>query len=221
MFELRSVTKSFLLHNRTRLLFKNVSFTAGAGKRYAITGASGVGKSTLLLLLCGIEEPTVGSVFFADKPLPRFGTSQHEKFLCQAVGLMFQYPCLVPELTVLENVMLKGLAVRMSHNECELRGRELLEQVGLLGMAERSPSFLSGGEQQRVSLARALFLRPRFLIADEPSAHLDTENARHIFELIGTYQRDGMGVIMSSHDRLVLDSADEIFSLRDEQLVRW
>ncbi len=155
---------------------------------------------------------------YGGSPLPRFGTVAHEKFLCNTVGLMFQYPYLVPELSVLENVILKGLAAGMSSGECRAHGIELLVQVGLADMAERAPSFLSGGEQQRLALARALFLRPRFLIADEPTAHLDATNAQLIFELIATYQQAGMGVIISSHDPRAVEGADQVFVLRDGQL---
>jgi ABC-type lipoprotein export system ATPase subunit len=220
MFELRSLSKSFVSQDQTRPLFNDLNLTCEPGKRYVITGASGSGKSTLLLTLCGIEEPTSGSVFYGGGPVPHFGTVGHEKFLCDTIGLVFQYPYLVPEFSVLENVMLKGLAAGMPNDACLQRGRELLAQVGLVDMAERGPSFLSGGEQQRLALARALFLRPSFLIADEPTAHLDHENTRIIFELIATYQQAGMGVIISSHDPRAVEGADYVFVLRDGQLIR-
>lgn len=212
MFELHAITKTFTIKDQARCLFKDLSLTCEPGKRYVISGPSGVGKSTLLLMLCGLEAPTGGRVLYNSRPVPVFGSREHELFLCHTVGLMFQYPYLVPEFSVLENVMIKGLASGLSRAECHERGRQLLAQVGLADFADRSPSFLSGGEQQRVALARTLFLRPAFLVADEPTAHLDAVNTAQIFELISSYQQDGnMGVIISSHDSRVSDGADRVF----------
>lgn len=219
MFELKALSKSFTLREERRSIFNDINLICEPGKRYVITGASGAGKSTLLLTLCGIEVPSAGTVFYNGRPIPMFGTIDHEKFLCKTVGLMFQYPYLIPEFTVLENVMLKGFATGMKAEECRVLGQLLLRQVGLEAMADRGPSFLSGGEQQRLALVRALFTSPTFLIADEPTAHLDAENTRLIFDLIKTYQHRGMGVIISSHDPRALEGADQVFVLRDEQLV--
>lgn len=213
-----ALAKTFVSPIQTRELFKDVSFICRPGKRMVVTGPSGVGKSTLLLMIAGIEEPSAGTVFYCGAKIPILGMSEHEIFLRDTLGLMFQYPHLVPEFSVLENVMVKGLAAGNGMDICRSEGMALLERVGLAHCADRSPSFLSGGEQQRVALARALFLKPAYLIADEPTAHLDAANAELIFDLISAYQKEGMGVLMSSHDPLALKHADDVVLLRDGSL---
>lgn len=218
MIEVSALAKTFGSASQKRELFKDVSFVCKPGKRMVVTGPSGVGKSTLLLIIAGIEEPSAGNIFYEGAAIPTLGMLEHEIFLRETVGLMFQYPHLVPEFSVLENVMVKGLSAGKSMDACRDEGMMLLEKVGLAQLANRSPSFLSGGEQQRVALVRALFLRPAYLIADEPTAHLDSANAELIFDLISKYQEAGMGVLMSSHDPLSLRHADDVVLLRDGTL---
>lgn len=174
------------------------------GKTYALLGISGTGKSTILQLLAGVDRPSSGKITFNAKDLALFTDAEHERFLHEDIGLVFQMPYLIDELSVCENVMIKGL---MGGENLELnrkRATLLLQQLGLEQKIDAYPRVLSGGEQQRVALARAVFAQPKFLLADEPTAHLDRETKQLIMKLLIEMQKkSGMGVIIATHDQEV------------------
>lgn len=188
------------------------SYAFQQGTSYALTGVSGTGKSTILQLLAGLEQPTEGKVLYQQKSLATFSDIEHQQFLQSTVGLVFQLPYLIDELSVRENVMLKGLIAGQSGALAQKKADDLLMEVGLLHKAAAYPAALSGGEQQRVALVRALFVQPQFLLADEPTAHLDFATKKLIISLIREFKdSSGMGVIIATHD-------DEIASLMDKQV---
>ncbi len=211
------ITKQFVQGNSTIEVLKGIDVDFEQGKSYAIAGESGSGKSTLLHILAGIDKPDSGFVMFDGKEIGQLKPHEHEKFLNQSVGLLFQQPYLIKELTVLENVMLKGM---ISHkNNLEHEAVKLLERVGLREKAHEFPATLSGGQQQRVALVRALMNKPSFLLADEPTAHLDVQTGKATIELLRECQEQwSMGLIICSHDEYVSKAMEKTFHLRNGKI---
>ena len=213
-----NVTKKFTQGGKSIEVLRGIDATFKQGSTYAITGVSGSGKSTLLQLLGGLDKPTSGEVFFDQQPLSRM----HNKtsYLNTKLGFVFQFHYLIKELSVVENVMLAGLIRGDSRSEAQVRALELLELVGVAEKADMFPMKLSGGELQRVAIARALFNRPAFLVADEPTASLDSGNAELIIALFLRFQREwGMGLIICTHDDAVYTQMETVLHLHQGVLV--
>lgn len=219
MLRIKCVTKEYLQGAQKITVLKDISGTFMQGGSYGITGVSGTGKSTLLHILSGLDTPTSGDIFFNDVSLVHADQVMHEQFLRNRVGLMFQQPYLIKELSVCENVMMKGLIGGMDAHECEQQAVQLLQHVGLSEKITAAVNTLSGGQQQRVALARALFGRPAFLIADEPTGNLDEKTGSAMVELLLSCQQQwGMGMIISSHDQYVFEKMQEVFVLHEGKL---
>lgn len=214
MLVMDHVTKTFTWHGQQKDVLRDVSCTFLPGKQHVLMGPSGSGKSTLLALLSGLEVPTDGYVRCNDTVLATMTGAERERWLLRDCALMFQYPYLMAELSVMENCMVKGRASGMAHTACCERALGLLDQLGIAEYASYAPVLLSGGEQQRVALARALFLQPRYIFADEPTAHLDSDNALIIKKILKTYCRDhGAVAVITSHDCTMADDADVVVHL--------
>jgi ABC-type lipoprotein export system ATPase subunit len=182
------------------------------GKLIFVTGVSGSGKSTFMHMLGGLDEPSTGEVFIDNKSLSAMKKKQ--LFFNQTVGFVFQFHYLIKELTVLENIMLVGLIKGEKRSIVLDRTYELLDQVGLRARADYYPTQLSGGEQQRVSILRALFNKPAFLIADEPTGNLDEENANNVVEMmLDACKTWNMGLILCSHDRSIYARMNRVLYL--------
>ncbi|MBN2267585.1 MAG: ATP-binding cassette domain-containing protein [Candidatus Babeliaceae bacterium] len=204
MIDFVCVEKCFTIAGTRRLVLRDVTFSLRQGKMYALVGQSGAGKSTILTLAAQLDLPTSGSILI-DKSLDSL-----------EVGYVFQAPLLVAELTVRENVMLKAWGAMGKFDAPEQQADELLEKVACLHLASLSPQRLSGGEQRRVSVARALFGEPRLLLLDEPTAHLDDISATLVRSLIVSFCRSaGITALVSTHDQELVNAADEVFCLRD------
>jgi len=200
------VSKVYVQGGANVPVFKHVSAMFTVASSYAITGVSGSGKSTLLHLLSGLENPTSGMVTLDGANIAHFKSKQRQNFLYNTIGLMFQMHYLIQELTVLENVMLAGMIKGDSQKNCTMRAESLLELVGLASQTASYPARLSGGQLQRVSLARALFNKPAFLLADEPTGSLDADNAVTVMDLLFQAQQEwGMGIIVCTHDTTIAD----------------
>jgi ABC-type lipoprotein export system ATPase subunit len=213
---LHNVSKQFTQGSSTLTVLAGITVEFTQGLTYALVGASGTGKSTLLTILAGLEQPTTGSVVCNGRTLAHNSREQHRNFLHTSLGLVFQTPHLLPELSVEENVMIKGLIAGMPRADCNKKARELLEAVSLTDKALNKPSTLSGGEQQRVALARALFIPPLFLLADEPTAHLGEAHKADIIKLLCRFQEQyNTGLIISSHDMSLASLMNTVFELRD------
>ncbi len=209
-----NVTKQFWQAKVEVPVLNGISAEFLQGKSYAITGASGSGKSTLLHILGGLDQATSGTVMFDGQDI--FTMKNKEHFRNQKIGFVFQFHYLIKELSILENVMMMGILAGKLQQECQEKAQALLEEIGLSHRAHFFPSQLSGGEQQRVSIARAIFNKPNFLIADEPTGNLDAPNALLVVELFQKAQKDwDMGLIVCSHDEHVYSKMETIYRLEN------
>jgi len=220
MLEVISLTKQFTQGDgSTIVLFDKANASFNKGKTYAITGVSGTGKSTLLYMLAGLEKPTDGKIMYQGHNIAHVTRQQSELFLQHDVGIIFQQPYLIGELSVLDNVTLKGRICGNTNSQLHERGLELLETVGLAHKAYQTPAVLSGGEQQRVALARALYGKPALLLADEPTAHLDEENKITITELLISIRTlYSSCLIISTHDLSIARSMDIRYNIHNAHL---
>lgn len=208
------LSKSFKQGMHDTRILHNATYLFNQHSSVALTGVSGTGKSTLLHLLAGLETPTAGTVFFNETDISLFDAAQRQQFLLNEVGLIFQVPSLIDELSVIENVMIKGLTGREPHKHAYLKAQELLKSVGLCDKSHAAPRTLSGGEQQRVAIARALYTKPAFILADEPTAHLDAGTKKALIDLLLSCKKQwGAGLIIATHDELVAQRMDVILRL--------
>jgi len=184
LIRLRKVYKSYRAADKTVEILRGVDLEIGSGETVAILGASGVGKSTLLNIMGALDRPTSGEVFYGGKSLKGLGEKALASYRNSFVGFVFQFHHLLPEFTALENVMLPALIGGVSRDDAAKRAATLLDEVGLGNRASHKPGELSGGEQQRVAIVRALVQRPEVILADEPTGNLDTKTAGDVFSLL-------------------------------------
>ncbi len=183
-----------------------VTLDMRAGEFLALLGSSGSGKSTFLNLLAGLDRPTAGTILVHGRDLARLSPLELAHHRCHTVGMVFQAFNLIPKMTLEENVELPLRFAEVERGERQSRVREVLERVGLSGRRTHRPGELSGGEQQRAALARALVNRPAILLADEPTGNLDSHTSAEILQLIGEINRSlGASVVMVTHDRALAE----------------
>ena len=213
------VSKFYKQGSQEICVLKDISATFNTTSSYAIIGASGSGKSTLLHILAGLDSPTQGAVFFNTADIFLWAQQEKEFFLSTTLGLMFQQPYLIKELTVLENVVIKGHIAKKSNKESEEKAQQLLNSVGLSDKMDNYPGQLSGGQQQRVALARALMNGPQFLLADEPTGSLDVATGHEMVELLLKLKDEWrMGLIICSHEPYVYQKMEHRFEIKDGTL---
>jgi putative ABC transport system ATP-binding protein len=221
LIETRALAKTYLVGDVRVAALEDVSLAVAEGRFVAVTGASGSGKSTLLNLLGGLDTPTAGTIEVGGtlvSGMDREALARYRRF---GAGMIFQSFNLVAARTALENVELPLVFAGVEKKERRRRAAELLDQVGLAHRAGHRPPELSGGEQQRVAVARALANGPRLLLADEPTGNLDSRTSREIVGLLAGLNRDqNLTVVMVSHEEgLVREFANEIVRLRDGRIV--
>lgn len=217
--DVRGVSRHFDGGGHTVYAVRDVSLTVAPGELLAIVGRSGSGKTTLLNLIAGLDRPDGGTVFLDGREITSASEAELTALRREHIGFVFQSFGLLPLLSAAENI---GLALRIagaSGRDEAQRTRELLELVGLSARAGHRPYELSGGEQQRVAVARALANRPRLLIADEPTGELDTVTGAQIFALLQQAAREGVTIVMATHDPLIVDYADRVVEMADGRLV--
>ena len=183
LIEVRGLDKTFYDADREIRVLRNLDLNVEAGEEIAMVGQSGTGKSTLLHIIGSLEEPTAGKVFFEGEDLFALDQKSLAEFRNSKLGFVFQFHYLLADFTALENVMMPALIGRIDDAEATRRATEMLEIVGLGDKLQRRPAELSGGEQQRVAVARAVVLRPKLLLADEPTGNLDPHTADEVHEL--------------------------------------
>ncbi|HTS04306.1 MAG TPA: ABC transporter ATP-binding protein [Candidatus Eisenbacteria bacterium] len=198
-----------------------VSLEVKAGEFLALLGSSGSGKSSLLNLIAGLDRPTAGSVIVQDRDLARLSREELAKYRLHIVGMVFQSFNLIPSMTLLENVELPLRFAEVDRGERESLSRKSLEQVGLKARLHHRPSELSGGEQQRAALARALINKPKLLLADEPTGNLDSHTGTEIMDMLREFNRElGMTVVMVTHERALAERyAERLVFLADGKLI--
>lgn len=220
IIELRGVTRTYKLGREKLPVLRGVDWEIRRGEWACLLGASGSGKTTLLNLIGTLEQPDSGTIRIAGVDVSKLGRGEAARFRNRKIGFVFQAYHLLPELTVLENVMLPGNLAGLSRGEAKKRAVPLLETVGLSGRMRHRPSELSGGEQQRAAIARALLNEPELLLADEPTGNLDTHTGEAILELFTELRKlhPGRSIMMITHNREIAKLADRTEELVDGRL---
>lgn len=203
VIEVEGVTKTYRTSKEKHTAIKNISFSLDHGEDLAIIGPSGSGKTTLLQIMGGLAEPTSGTVKIDGQPASKGSDNYLSTFRNKKIGFIFQNIYLQDYLTAQENVMLPMLIGGMRHSAAQRRAAELLESVGLGERLHYRPHKLSGGEEQRVAIARALANHPQIIFADEPTAKLDAENTQNILQILSQINKDGVCLIVITHDEKV------------------
>jgi lipoprotein-releasing system ATP-binding protein len=199
---------------------KNVSLEIAKGEIVTIVGKSGAGKSTLLHILGTLDRPTSGEVYLNNQLVSSLGDSQLSAFRNQHIGFVFQFHHLLPEFTALENVMIPAFIKKMPKKEAEARASELLNYLGLKERKTHKPSELSGGEQQRVAVARALMNKPLVIFADEPSGNLDTQTSKELHDLFYQLNKDfNQTFVIVTHNTELAAMAHRTIQMQDGTIV--
>jgi ABC-type lipoprotein export system ATPase subunit len=201
----QSVSRHYQMGATIVRALDNVSLAAGTGEFVALLGSSGSGKSTLLNLIGGLDRPTTGSVTVMGRDLAKLASGELAAYRRNSVGMMFQAFNLVPTMTLAENVELPMRFAEVERSDRARRVGAALERVGLSDRAHHRPSELSGGEQQRGSIARALVNRPALLLADEPTGNLDSHTGAEIMGLVRDLNKEGMTVVLVTHEHALAD----------------
>ncbi|MBK6628025.1 MAG: ABC transporter ATP-binding protein [Flavobacteriales bacterium] len=197
-------------------VLKGVDLHVARGEVVSIVGASGAGKTTLLQILGTLERSDSGTLMIGGEEVTKLGSRALSAFRNRHIGFVFQFHHLLPEFTALENVLMPGLIAGRSIGECEPRAKELLDRLNLGARAQHKPSQLSGGEQQRVAVARALFNKPSVVLADEPSGNLDSAHARELHQLFFELRRElGQTFVIVTHNEELANMADRKLTMRD------
>jgi lipoprotein-releasing system ATP-binding protein len=212
MLEANGIVKSY---GKLQVL-KGVNLTLNQGEVVALVGASGAGKSTLLQILGLLDEPDSGSVRFQGQDLSGLKEHQKAEFRSRSLGFVFQFHHLLPEFNALENVTLPALIAGKSQAEAQTRAHELLKHLNVDERWSHKPSELSGGEQQRVAVARALINAPQLILADEPTGNLDSRNSEVLFELIRSLAAEfGVGVLVTTHNEVLAATCNRRLRMTD------
>jgi lipoprotein-releasing system ATP-binding protein len=214
-----ALDKSFFDAGREVRVLHGLEMEVKAGEEIAVVGQSGVGKSTLLHVLGSLETPTAGKVYFEGQDLFALSERALAEFRNRKLGFVFQFHYLLADFTALENVMMPGLIARMAEREATRRAGEMLELVGLADKLHRRPAELSGGEQQRVAVARAVVLHPRLVLADEPTGNLDPQTADEVHQLLHLLNRQlGITLVIATHNERLTRSMGRTLRLREGRL---
>ena len=216
MIKVNNIQKSF----GDLEVLKGITINVAKGEVVSIVGASGAGKTTLLQILGTLDTPSYGELVISSQTVSNLSRTALANFRNKHIGFVFQFHRLLPEFTALENVMMPAWIAGIKDSEAEKRGKELLSDLGLAGRELHLPSELSGGEQQRVAVARALMNKPDVLLADEPSGNLDSENAGMLHDLFFELRdKLGLTVIIVTHNEELAARADRTLRMADGVIV--
>ena len=212
MIQLKNISKFFENNKKIKVL-KKVSFKFKKGKIYSLMGPSGSGKSTLLNLLSLIDRPSSGSLNINDKLIDFNNSNKNDIIRANKIGIIYQQDNLLPDFTAIENIYLASLAAGNNKDLSMSKSMNLLKKVGLSNRSDHYPYQLSGGEKQRVSIARALINNPQIILADEPTGSLDLETAKEIFKILKNQINTNRLIIFATHNRFFANKSDCILEL--------
>ena len=205
--QLSNISKSFNNLKKIKVL-KKISYKFKMGKIYSLMGPSGSGKSTLLNLISLIDRPSSGSITIENKVINFNDSNKNDIIRAKKIGIIYQQDNLLPDFTALENISLASLAAGNNKELSASKAKLLLKKVGLLNRADHYPSQLSGGEKQRVSIARAIINNPKIILADEPTGSLDLDTAKGIFEILKNQINSNRLIIFATHNRFFANKSD-------------
>ncbi|MFY8012495.1 MAG: ABC transporter ATP-binding protein [Saprospiraceae bacterium] len=216
MIEAKGIVKNY---GNLRVL-KGVDILIKKGEVVAITGKSGAGKSTLLHILGTLDQSDEGTILFEDNDISKYNNKELAKFRNSEIGFIFQFHYLLPEFTALENVCIPGFIAKRPENEVIEEAKKLLDYLGLTDRMQHKPGALSGGEQQRVSVARALINKPSVIFADEPSGNLDIQSSQELHSLIFRLRNDfNQTFVLVTHNTDLAKMSDRCLEMRDGQIL--
>jgi len=212
--ELKNISKNFDTERKIRVLNK-LSYNFKKGKVYSLMGPSGSGKSTLLNLISLIDRPTNGSIKFDNKQVNFSEKNKNDIFRAKKIGIVYQQNNLLPDFTALENLYLASLSINDNKKIAMSKAEKLLKKIGLSNRFNHFPSQLSGGESQRIAIARAIINDPDIILADEPTGSLDMKTAKNIFALLNNQKTRNRLIIFATHNRFFAKKADYLLELTD------
>ena len=212
--ELNNISKTFETNQKLRVI-KNLSYNFNKGKIYSLMGPSGSGKSTLLNIISLIDKPSNGLIKFNKHQINYDEKEQNDQLRAKKIGIVYQQNNLLPDFTSLENIYLASLSINNNKNLAISKAKQLLKKIGLSSRADHYPSQLSGGEAQRIAIARAIINDPEIILADEPTGSLDMKTAKIIFNLLKDQKRSDRLIIFATHNRFFGNKADCLLEILD------
>ncbi len=218
LLELQDIYLNYKTENSLVEVIKGVNLKINSGENVAVVGKSGSGKTSLIMLIAGLEKVTSGKIIFEDQDISAYSEDELADLRKRKIGVVFQSFYLIPNYTALENVSLV-LEINKIEN-AQKKSAELLDQFGLKDRLNHFPSQLSGGEQQRVAIARSIILSPKLILADEPSGNLDSENSKLIIQLLFKYSKqNNSSLILVTHDQSIAKECDKIIEIKDGKII--
>ena len=207
LISIKKISKSFSNNKKVNVL-KKIDYSFAKGKIYSLMGPSGSGKSTLLNILSMIDKPTTGSLLIANDIINFNNNADNDKIRSKKIGIIYQQNNLLPDFTALENVYLAGLALSNNKKNSIQKAKQIIKEIGLSSREHHYPSELSGGEMQRIAMARALINEPEIILADEPTGSLDQKTAREVFKILYNLKSKNRLIIYATHNRFFANMAD-------------
>ena len=207
LISIKKISKSFS-NNKKLVVLKKINYSFKKGKIYSLMGPSGSGKSTLLNILSMIDKPTAGSLLINDFLIDFNNSNKNDEIRSNKIGIIYQQNNLLPDFTALENVYFAGLALSDNRKDSVNRAKKIIKEVGLSSRQHHFPSELSGGEIQRIAIARALINEPEIILADEPTGSLDRKTAKEVFKVLYKLKNKSRLIIYATHNRFFANKAD-------------